>query len=633
MTKEAGGRLADYDGIWRKSRKNWYFPRMPKAKYVEDPKTEDGLKDEIRQALEKEIGFAVLNDTQIYISIPNCLKYVEGTQSKDDLENFIQGVTDHEVGHYSIHPYTFANYMVMIDKAAKGLENRKAFQKGGDLAGIKYQVAANLTNILSDIVVNTHAVDRGNESIPFIYDRMKAKNEKDGNKGSKIWDIYMRTYEKLWNMDGRYLVKDKLSQDLERAAQEVHDTLDGCNLYSAKNHEWMAYTFATILAPYAETDPQSANQAGQSTEGDPSGSGGGGAPQPSDEEQDPDQEKQQSGDGTSGGENGDEQDQKAGEGDQSGDQEGETREGGDKETDQQKRMKSRQKYKSVAKKIGDKDRYKELRAGLGDPYAGDSEHEADRAYYKDLADSYTIKYAPSRKKQSANYPYSPQKWTPSDPISDLDVLYSATLGGKLIPGVTTYKWQKKGDDPVKDGTGPPDLLLMLDSSGSMTNPIDGTSVAVLSAYVAAYSALNVGAKVGVINFSNKCTVQDFTNDGMKVEEMLVKYQKGGTDMPTQEINDLVEKNPNPVQMILISDTEISNAKKGYDHLRQAVQYKPLNRGAVFMIEDSGRSRSNESTVKELESAGIELFHVEKEADLLNLVIGKTNSVYGGGTSG
>jgi predicted nicotinamide N-methyase len=156
-------------------------------------------------------------------------------------------------------------------------------------------------------------------------------------------------------------------------------------------------------------------------------------------------------------------------------------------------------------------------------------------------------------------------------------------------------------------------------------------MAVLSSYVAAYSALNLGAKVGIINFSDKTYVQDFTNDPMKVEKALVKYQGGGTTMPTTEIGTLVKKNPNPVQMLLISDAEIYNYEEGFKNFIEATKYNPANRGAAFLIQDQGRPKQEK--VNMLESAGIELFPVEKEEDLFNLVVGKTNSVYGGDSTG
>jgi len=601
--------LADYDRIWQTSRQTWYFPHMPKARYVEDPASEKGLDDGIREKLQHEIGFATLKDMQIYISIPNCIKHLGNASNQRNLERFVKGVTEHEVGHYSLHPYNYTNYLILTDYAARGLENSSAFRNGGKLEHDKYAMAGQLCNLLSDTIINTHLVDRNDKNIPFVYDCMQKEKSAEGSDKGKIWNIYMRTYEKLWNMDGRFVPKGRIKKDVERASDEILKMFNGCNMYASRNYEWMAYTYATIMAPYAKAEPKDLKQSSESSEGNPSGR----------ESKSRKGQQQKNGNGKG----------QEGEGDGKDAQEGKN--GGSETEKEKERQKSRDQFKGVARKLKDKQRYKDLRAGVGDPGAGDTNNEADRAYYKDIADDYTIKYAPSRTKKSQNYPYSPKKWTPSDPTDDLDILYSTATGGKLIPGVTTYKWQKHGDDRVKNDAGPPDLLLMLDSSGSMTDPIGSTSMAVLSSYVAAYSALNLGAKVAVINFSDKRYVQDFTNDPMKIEDILVKYQQGGTTMPTTEIGELVKKNPNPVQMLLISDAQIYNANEGFKSFIDALKCNPANRGAVFLIEDAGKPTNDKTDV--LKSAGVEFFDVEKEEDLFNLVVGKTQAVYGGDSGG
>ena len=95
----------------------------------------------------------------------------------------------------------------------------------------------------------------------------------------------------------------------------------------------------------------------------------------------------------------------------------------------------------------------------------------------------------------------------------------------------TQVWQKAGRPGVRPRRkGRPDLIVAIDSSGSMQHPRRGLSHAVLGAACAAEAYLRQEARVAVYNFSDAsagaCLTLDFTRRRADVLPGLVSLFRG-----------------------------------------------------------------------------------------------------------
>jgi len=241
----------------------------------------------------------------------------------------------------------------------------------------------------------------------------------------------------------------------------------------------------------------------------------------------------------------------------------------------------------------------------------------NRMFYRDLAREYRFKFASKKQVGNGSYPYTPVEWEPGQEVRKLDIAYSVRKTGMLIPGFQTYRWQTQDGTTGAVNKSYPDLLIVLDSSGSMMNPNSSTSMAVLSSLVAAYSALDAGSKVAVINFSSNCDVLKYTKKQELIEDKILNYLGGGTDIPGREMLDVVNSNYNKQHIVIITDAGIGNLNSEIGYLEQSV--KKAGSGTIFLL-GSGNASS-------LENAGYITKPMNSMQDLLELTRQTINSIY------
>ncbi len=605
--------------IWEKVRKFWFYAMLPKAKIVKDPKAEDpSIPKEAKQELMNEDGdpeFLTYLDKRLYLNMPHIIKDFIIKDEKE-LEDAVEALELHGLGHYSLISYDLLTKLLLVHNSAKALKSQgiadgMQAQQGGD----------SLSNAFEDIIDNTYIVEHSDEKgmplnkekIHFLYDRFKIKRETDPKKKKeprKAWDVYMRVCEKLWNENERWVDKKKFSEDQERAAERIY-TLVKDNMYDSRNWEKRVYRFTQIIAPFVKEDGKGGKDL-QMFESESSGEG----------KRLKMMLKQMQG--------------------MKGKKGKDKKKGGEKsqeEKDLEKKIKQmekdlEEKLKGLANKLGKDNKniqqeYKELMVGSG---ITDSEEKANKWLYRDLAENYTIKFRPMLIIAGKAHPFTPKRWNPSDPPQSLDLMYTIQTSGKAIPGVTTTKWKYKETYGFKEGEKPPDLYIILDSSGSMTNPTNNIAPAVLGAMAAAHSARNVGAKVAVKNFSGEdanskkrdTTTLDETEDIDEIDDCLLIYKSGGTVLPQEDLLEWVKNPEEPKQFLLITDTGFHNFEVAFPYLKSMMEMNEKNRGAMFCI-----GTGYKDYVKQLEGTGWEVFNVNSQEDLFNLVIGKSKEVYEG----
>jgi len=245
--------------------------------------------------------------------------------------------------------------------------------------------------------------------------------------------------------------------------------------------------------------------------------------------------------------------------------------------------------------------------------------DADVLYYMKLAENYSL---PVRKmpleKSGALYPYQHVPWEVGMPFRDIDPW---TSFGKIMPGITQM-WQRREGEMFGREEATPDCIVLIDSSGSMTNPRQGLSYAVLGAACACDAYLRNDAQVAVYNFSDAkaggSQILPFTRHRMAIYKTLCHYFGGGTKLLIEDIESLQTRN-NP-DIFLITDMQITN-------LETLIQYfnEKNNRVTAVHIGDNEHVRTFRKSMALRKNVAI--FSVEKKEDIPKIVLGRIKEYF------
>ncbi len=240
-------------------------------------------------------------------------------------------------------------------------------------------------------------------------------------------------------------------------------------------------------------------------------------------------------------------------------------------------------------------------------------------WYRDQ--SYNIVIRPTSRVKESWYPSSLAKWRFSDPPSELDVAYSLSLAPCLIPGVTTYKRVQECCEMEAGGERVPDLLVVLDSSGSMDGHRRGTKThaATLVAFKASQFAHAQGAEVAAISFSDRMAVKGWTRDLSAVEDVLVQHLGSRTHIPGEEVLNMTRKRPGCL-ILCITDTHIQNLYNEWHSIQEAAA---LGRFVLFCIDEVNKNRQVEEALGDLGA----VYYINRLEDLLSLVVETAEEAY------
>lgn len=258
--------------------------------------------------------------------------------------------------------------------------------------------------------------------------------------------------------------------------------------------------------------------------------------------------------------------------------------------------------------------FKEIMAGTekGDPVT------ASITFYEMLSRAYDVMFATRPFGRPRTSPFIPEKWQPSMGVDRLDIDYSAQLGGRLIPGITTYGWNTRKRE-ITGGLEEvvPNLDLYIDSSGTMPNPVEQVSLPVLSGFVAAKKAHRKGAKLRATTFSgtNQFKTQDWTRDLESVYRTLVTYFNGGTVFPSAQL--LAPGDPK--QALVITDTFLANTQETATAVAELLRRNRGNKVTMYALHPVADAES-------LRNAGAEVIH-GTTTDIFKRTIGKAHEVY------
>jgi hypothetical protein len=524
---------------WQSALHGWNNPSVP---YVIAPRNANERRNlgKIGAALEGEFAFMQYPGFQTYMNLE---KIVDSLS--DNPERGTRAIAKHEVGH-RFCPYDIVTNIILKHNIEKAL-------RGQQIPYSEKAASHAILNLASDMCINTNLVRRGDQDLPWTYQRLSIDKKK-----SKLWRVYGKSMELAW--DKPILPEDtKLKREEQEAAENLARLFER-DFFDRDRWPELFSQYARTISPFLENERED-----KST--------------------------------------------------QLSDIAGNIQETLDEQTKQEvaKRLARIGSDGLPTNSEGMKD-FKDIMAGLGH---GDPT-QASISFYDMLSDSYDVAFAKRPFGRPRVNPFQPIKWHASRGVDQLDVDYSAQVGGRIIPSVNAYAWRTRrrerhgGFEEIV-----PNLDLYLDSSGSMVNPIEQISLPVLAGFVASKKANRKGALCRSTNFSGggQCTTQDWTNNLQDVFRNLVIHYNGGTHFPV----DVMLEGRNPRQVIIMTDTFVANSNDFADAVREVKSRHEGNGVTVYASHPV-------SDANYLRESGAEIID-GTTTDMFKRVIGKAGEVY------
>ncbi|MBE6248910.1 MAG: VWA domain-containing protein [Prevotella sp.] len=216
----------------------------------------------------------------------------------------------------------------------------------------------------------------------------------------------------------------------------------------------------------------------------------------------------------------------------------------------------------------------------------------------------------------------PSAWRIGDPVDDLDLMLSFMTSPRIIPGLTTKKWEKSINDIEGVEKRNRDLLLVLDTSGSMKNVLDESSnmhQAVLAAYGIISYFEKIQGKIALIEFSERVGVNiNWTDDYEDVRSQLLVNGQGGTTFPISAIRNTIDKSKNEIVTIIITDGELGNMQESLNYFREYIDNDNIL--YIFIIGQS----STLAKYERLKDIGAKVFQSNKAEEFCNMVMNDLN---------
>lgn len=227
----------------------------------------------------------------------------------------------------------------------------------------------------------------------------------------------------------------------------------------------------------------------------------------------------------------------------------------------------------------------------------------------------------SNKGSRDNYTY-PTTWKIGDSISEIDMMLSLSTAPKIIPGITTKKWEMSTNNYLGAEKNQRDLLLVVDTSGSMKNVLDESSnmhQAVLAAYGIISYFEQIQGKIALIEFNERVGLNiNWTHDYDDVRNNLLVNGQGGTSFPISAIRNMIDKSKNEIVTIIITDGELGNLQESLSFFREYIEDD--NKLYIFIIGQS-KTLPNYERLKDI---GAKVFQSNKAEDFCQMVTSDMN---------
>ncbi|WP_321346744.1 hypothetical protein [Halopseudomonas oceani] len=425
------------------------------------------------------------------------------------LDDYALEVLAHEIGHHVYAPANMTQHLQLLAVIRQSLPGSE-------------QLAPLVANLYTDLLINHHLQRHTPCQMEAIYLHLKPAS------ATPLWQLYMRIYERLWQLPPETLASAPLGNS------EEGDAWLGSRIIKVYGKDWLtgASRFATLLLRYLQDDEQAANDAfGVLADTADAGNGHTGTGVPSlpaidvlHPSQDPELSEQTLGAPAT-----------------------------DSPCDAVAAK------RSPGQSLEPQEYYEVLRAAGVDI----SRHDATVNYYRDAVRPYLLPF-PAK---STPAPSEPERegttlWEPGDDPGELDWFATLLAGADPIPGVTTHKAVYSVDTSEQPRQQVCDLDLYVDSSGSMPNPQYQLSYPALAGVLLCISALRAGAQVQVTLWSGprQCLSTDgFIRDEAGALRVLTGFFGGSTSFPLKLLRETYDQpRQTPTQVVVLSDDGVSS---------------------------------------------------------------------------
>ncbi len=474
---------------------------------------------------------------------------------------FIRSISQHEISHYTICPYDGIMNARLVNAALDVLKDVKQAQV--------------VVNIFADLVIDTVTFQHFTKLITWRIASVVEHVLKTTTELSNLWKILVAAYQYMWNMGFGVHLEGKLDTIASQIAKITKNKMLQENTWPSKVKK-----IAKLLKDIVEEEICS-----------------------------------DSGDGQEG-ESGEAED---GFDDSSGIPEDLKKQMGNPLLPQGKKPTEDDLEQIARELMKDNAKFTNFRK-IAWVYGGKDKKEALRIWYQSIAKE-QIEFEVELSRKAGELPLNLMQWRIGDPIEELDVLQSLQNFPVLIPNMTTRKWQKKESYESYSQKEQFDLLLVLDSSGSMdfrTSPRLGGTYHI--ALVASFSALEFvkrhNGMAAAINFSEYSRSQTWTKNYNAIEDVLLYYYGGGTTLPIKKIRQIALDAKSHFLTLIITDLGLSNwnpAMRLFNDLLESGN--PLVFFAIGMTQDEV-----EKLAEPLIKKGAQFYGITNTKDLVGLVV-------------
>lgn len=459
--------------------------------------------DAAKQGLTQSFAMIRLRDQSIVIDFEAVDRY--------QLHDYAVEILAHEIGHHVFVPASISDHARMI--AAMRI----------NLPTLENQVAM-MANLFSDLLINHHLFQQCDLSMDQIYLRMNAQPV-----NSRVWCLYMRIFELLWQSEPGSLGGHCGSDSMEG------DAWLGARIIKVYANDWLtgAARFAALMLPYLLEEKNAVEQIQSLMDTQGAGEGlfpGGLIQMDGVDNLHPAQDPELVGDQNTASSANEVEPVEAPDDSRSGGQ-------------------CREPFE-----------YGEILRAAG---VSLSDHEVAVRYYRERAQPHIVPF-PSRLSPSVfdPVPEGTTLWEMGEPPENIDWFASKALSSVVIPGMTTLQrvW---GEEPGhQQEVRPCNLDIYVDCSGSMPNPQVNISYTALAGAILCRSALRAGAAVQVTLWSGKHQLRitdGFVRNEQAVLNVLTDYLGGWTAFPIHVLRETyLEKTlQQDTHIVILSDDGVT----------------------------------------------------------------------------
>lgn len=426
-----------------------------------------------------------------------------------NLTNFALEILAHEIGHHVYAPANMTRHLQLLAVIRQALPSVE-------------QQAPLVANLYTDLLIN-HRLQRHTRCrMDQLYQRLNT------GQGSSLWTLYMRIYERLWQLAPGTLTPADISSEMEG------DAWLGSRIIKVYSKDWLtgASRFASLLLSYlideAESTADTFATLQDTAEAGQGYQGTGVFQVPRIDSLHPSRDSELTDlPAATGGEEPAQDDQQG--------------------------------ASSRGQALEPQDAFEILRAAGVDI----TRHDAAVRYYRDAVRPYLLPF-PSRVTPSPGefLREGVEVWQAGDDPADIDWFATLLAGNPPIPGFTTQKAVYGIDSPDAQHHQSCDLDLYVDSSGSMPNPQQRISYPALAGALLCVSALRAGAAVQVTLWSgaHQClTTEGFIRNETTALQVLTGFFGGGTSFPLKQLRTTyAQPRKTPTQVVMLSDDGISS---------------------------------------------------------------------------